>query len=204
MSSHKSQIKYVLFLDVETSGLDPEKNEILQLAATMTDSKFNELGTFDSFVKPQKSEMSAEALSINKIDIVKLKDESTIVTVIAKFIKFCNENIGKDDTLSDIMVAGQNVKFDIAFLNVVFKDFGFKQHPFNYHSLSIDNIYTFYRFILTGKFPKSVSLNEMCKVFNLETKGLHNARNDINVSIIILKRMISDLQDLIGRQYEDL
>ena len=43
--------KKILWVDLEMTGLNPEKDKILEVAAIITDWDFNEIATFESAVK---------------------------------------------------------------------------------------------------------------------------------------------------------
>lgn len=96
--------------DVETTGLSPETEEILEVAAVKF--TFNpeggtvDLGTFTSLVKPTKK-IPHFITEINNIDDDMVKDAPEPREVLPKFFRFCGIN--------SIMVA-HNASFDAAFL----------------------------------------------------------------------------------------
>jgi DNA polymerase III alpha subunit (gram-positive type) len=153
---------------------------------------------YDSYIRPTRPELGAEAFTINKISMETLNAAPNLLDVLSGLVKFCSINIGKDTALQNIMLVGQNIKFDIGFLNHAFKKIGLQQHPFNYHTLSLDNIYILYNLVINKEFPKSVKLERMCEAFSIPTKGLHNAVVDIENTYklfsIMLNGMLSNMR----------
>lgn len=48
-----NEAKYLVFLDLETSGLDPSVHEILEFGAVITDMDLNELARFHRVIQPE-------------------------------------------------------------------------------------------------------------------------------------------------------
>ena len=107
--------------DVETTGLNSQKNEIIELAGVKFtfENEAEVLGvkvldTFEQFVKPDV-QISEEITRINHITNEMVEDAPSIDLVLNKFKRFCG--------LSTILVA-HNAMFDIGFLNIAFKKTG--------------------------------------------------------------------------------
>lgn len=99
--------------DVETTGLDPEKDEIIEVAGV----KFTlekqggklvtkKIGEFQNLVKPTMF-IPEEATRVNKITNQMVDDAPPVKTVLAGFLRFCG--------LSSVLVA-HNASFDAAFI----------------------------------------------------------------------------------------
>lgn len=104
----------VVAFDVETTGLDGENDEIIEVAANkftfIPDEKVSfvtvETGRFSSLVKP-KNEISAFITSINHITNEMVKDAPDLRPVLVDFLRFCGG--------ASILVA-HNASFDAKFI----------------------------------------------------------------------------------------
>ncbi len=99
--------------DVETTGLDSEKEDIIELAGVKftlerRDGKLSpvEIGQYSSLVKPTKL-IPDEATQINHITNQMVENAPEIKTVLQSFFRFCG--------LSSVLVA-HNAEFDTRFI----------------------------------------------------------------------------------------
>jgi len=109
-------VKIIAF-DLETTGLDASKEEIIELGAIMFSVKENrgrivpdELEEFQYLLKTSKR-ISTEAANINHITNEMLSTASTPVEVLQKFKIFCDK--------ANCLVA-HNAAFDTSFLNAAY------------------------------------------------------------------------------------
>jgi DNA polymerase III epsilon subunit family exonuclease len=109
-------VKIIAF-DLETTGLDVNKEEIIELGAIMFSVKESrghivpeEFGKFQYLVKASKR-VSAEATKINHITDEMLSTALSPVEVLQKFKEFCDK--------ANCLVA-HNAAFDISFLNAAY------------------------------------------------------------------------------------
>lgn len=96
-------------VDIETTGLSYETDEIVEIAAVKFDGP-KEIGRISFLVKPKKplTEENLEALAINKIDPKDLEGKPSIEEVLPKIAEFCGDDV----------VIGHNFKdFDFNFIN---------------------------------------------------------------------------------------
>src|SRR4051812_1032471 len=86
--------KDILVLDIEATGINVTKHEIIQLAAVLLDKKtLKEKKSFNSFVKPKKwSTREPEAMAINNIAWAQLKNAPSIKSVLQKFNRTFGHN----------------------------------------------------------------------------------------------------------------
>lgn len=108
---------YVI-LDVETTGLNPSSDKIIQLSAIKYDIHGSPIDLIDTYINPQCTIPSA-ASRINGITDKMVASAPTITDVRAKFLSFVEESL----------VVGYNVDFDLRFLNQAFSgDFNARQY----------------------------------------------------------------------------
>lgn len=99
----------MIIVDIETTGLDPKKHGIIDIAAM----DFNNPKNFFSMQCKLKEgkEIDSYALKINGYTEQDIRNENLPTTkeVIEKFLEWASQ-------IEDITIAGQNVDFDIDFL----------------------------------------------------------------------------------------
>lgn len=175
-------------LDLETTGLSPIENEIIEVGILkVKDNKI--IDTFHSYIKP-KIKLTEEIIKVTNITNEKLERFEHIETIYPKIIQF----LGNE---KDIVIVGHNVNFDIRFLKQNATNLGYE---FNYtyldtYSLSkvlFPNLDTYklgrIKEHLKIKLPESENTLDvdiiLLEVFNeimdmLKNKGVNNL-DDIN------------------------
>lgn len=99
---------YVVF-DVETTGLDPIKDEIIEVGACKV-SGGKIIETFSSFVKPSRH-IPREITELTGITDGMVENAPTINYIMPDFYKFCN----------NASLVAHNISFDISFVNNIAK-----------------------------------------------------------------------------------
>jgi len=179
------------FCDTETTGIALD-SQILTLYACITDSCFNLLHEINFAIKHNSYNIQAEAMNVNKIDIVshhKNVDSITLSEAKQKFEHF----IFKNSALSGrkLCFAGHAASFDVGYIK--------RDLISNYasyflkHSLDTGTIATLLKQVglIPGDFE--ISLENLIKFYNVNTKTLHVAKNDVEATMAVLKCMISSL-----------
>ena len=98
----------LIFLDFETSGLEPGRNHIIEIGALKIDSDGFE-HTFDTFVKPPVA-LTEKITQITKITDAMLKDAPKIEEIIQDFYDF----------IGDATIIAHNAEFDTTWLIMEF------------------------------------------------------------------------------------
>jgi DNA polymerase-3 subunit epsilon len=186
----------VLFFDCETTGLDPVKNDIIQLAGIVEiDGKIKD--EFNFFSQPfNYDNISPEALEVHGISIDTIKQFPKPQLLKNRLINILSQYVNKYDQNDKFFPAGQNVRFDIDFLSENFKKnqdkyFGswLWRYPLDLYSLSTA---LRYKGILK---TENLKLETLAKHFNVELKA-HDAMSDIRctreIIRIILDRYITN------------
>ncbi len=157
-------------IDLETTGLSPYKNSIIELSAIKVRGD-KIVDTFTELVKPSElinnfvrgltgisNEMVANAPSINE--------------VLKKYTDF----IGND------IVLGHNVKFDIRFISQNLEKY-FKRKFMNN---SFDTM------VLSRRFCSDVTshkLSSLAEYFNIDSKGHHRGLKDCEMTFYVYKNI---------------
>ena len=172
----------VLWIDLETTGLDSKKNDIIQLACLIEiNGKIEEEIHFDC--QPfNYNTINTKALEINKLTIVQIKEFDTPQEMYKKLIKILDKYIDRYDKNDKFSPAGYNVRFDVDFLREFFLKNNDKYYGafFDYHLLSIDSL--LYLFNYKGLIKlENYKLETVAKYFGIELKA-HNALSDIKAT----------------------
>lgn len=168
------------FLDCETTGLDPEKNEIIELAILRIDPKtLEEKELFHEYFFPTKP-VAPEICAINGYS-EKLWRERGAYTIDRNAL----ERIFK--ILTDTTPVGQNPTFDLGFLKAIFKTWGSSSHisfpKIDYHVYDVATLA--WPLVVAGLIP-GVSLKHTRRYFELGGEE-HRALGDVRATLGVYK-----------------
>lgn len=190
-------MKKVVFFDLETSGLNSWKHEIIQIAAVAVSSDdFSEIERFGPFhVEFDISKASPEALKINHYDENDWKDAISQKELVACFRRFLeNHKTVKmtskaGNTYFVAQLAGHNInKFDIPFLRETFK----RQDAFLPAAMiGLDTLQlAAWHFFTKSDKPPNLKLETLAKHFGIEFEGAHDAMADVLVNIEVATALL--------------
>jgi len=169
-------MKNLIIIDVETSGLDPVKNDIIQLGAVKLNNNYDITERFSIETKPiNKNNWDKKAEKVHKIS---LKHLMSVAFSLKTALDFFDEWVGNP---KKYLLGGWNVCFDAAFLLESYKKIN-KKFLFDYHFIDVNSLVYFSQ----GKILK---LNEAKKVFKINNYNIHDAMNDCISTALILKRI---------------
>lgn len=156
-------------LDCETTGLDPTKDHIVEVAL----SKFNFSATLESYetlIDPE-CEISEHSIAIHHITQNMVKGYPKIKEILPLIIKLIGRTI----------IVGHGIQLDLNFLAEAAK----KHHiPFDLKGYTLIDTLRMAR--LYGESPAN-SLEKLREHFNIEPEGAHRAMSDVIVNISVFK-----------------
>ncbi len=160
----------LLWIDLEMTGLDVEKEVIIECAAIVTNEKFEELGTYHAVLKQPQSYLDGmdewNTRTHKETGLLEKIPQGKDPSVVEKeLIAFAQEHFGADK----LIIAGNSIGHDKLFLNRYFKEFSKHLH---YRMLDVTSWKLVFRDILKVKHQK---------------KNTHRALDDIRESIDELK-----------------
>ncbi|HIY59456.1 MAG TPA: 3'-5' exonuclease [Candidatus Eisenbergiella pullistercoris] len=151
-------LKSYLAFDVETTGLNPETDEIIEIGALkVRDGKVCE--RFISFVKPSEP-VSERITQITGITNEMLLDAAPKERVIPAFLDFCGDEV----------LIGHNLPFDYGFVRNQAKLFGLSFEKQGIDTLKIA------RSVHKGR--QSNSLEALCGRYSIVNSSAHRAYHD--------------------------
>mgnify|MGYP006315861221 FL=1 len=185
-------------LDVETTGLDPLKNEVIELSIKrMSDG---EQRTW--FIKPN---------NINDIDPVSLKlNHHVLEDLLHKTVEGREKYKPQEEVLIDIenflnedglstrnrVPMGQNIGFDVAFLNQLWKNNNAHDtYPFGYHVVDT-MIMEFMLDLAKGSMKESYSLSALSKHYGVKNEKAHSADADVRCTAKVFEIQIDSLRKM--------
>lgn len=169
----------LLWIDLEMTGLEPEKDKILEVAAIATDMGLNEIATYEAVVKVDdkliKERMVGEFWERNKesYDALVSQNENgrPVKEVEGELIEFLDKNFGKE-----IYLAGNSIHQDRKFIEREMPELNKRLH---YRMLDVSAWKIYFENALDKKFTK---------------RDAHRALDDINGSIEELKWYLTFLK----------
>lgn len=181
----------LLLFDIEATGINIAKHEMIQLAAILLDKNtLKEKATFTTYIKPKKwSQRSREAMLVNQITWDQLKDAPTMRVALKKFIKQFSTNV---------TLAHYGGMIDIPFLATAFAAEKMK-YPYDYHVFDLWPV--FYVYMANKKKlndPAKVpgfSLDGIAKHFKVKVAGSrHDALTDCRVEAEVLRHVLKEIK----------
>jgi len=175
------------FVDLETTGLDPDKHEIVELGCIVVEQKvvagkppqIEVVSEFEYKIKPEHIELAdPEALQINGYNSA---DWLFAVDLPQALKVFAEKTVGA------IMVA-QNVTFDYSFLRQAFAKTGVTNRM-GYHRFDLVSM----AFIKLSQKPEVTrfSLRALADYFQIKNERAHTALSDTRVALEIYKKLLT-------------
>ncbi len=169
----------ILWIDLEMTGLEPEKDQILEVAAIATDWDFNEIATFESAVKVENEILENRMVGdfwdtfSETRDALKLQNSRATKNsqeVEADLIKFVEENFAEELSKGEkILLGGNSIHQDRRFIREEWKKL---EKILHYRMLDVSA----WKVVMSSKFKRVFAKPEN-----------HRALDDIRGSIEELK-----------------
>jgi DNA polymerase III subunit epsilon len=178
-----------LYFDVETTGLDPVKNDIIQIAGLIeVDGEVKE--NFNFKMQPFSYEnISEAAIATHGVTVEDMKNYDRPHDIYQKIVMIFNKYIDKFDRNDKFIVCGYNVRFDIDFLNQFFKKNG-NDFLFSYFGSVKDPFPVVSYLKCMGKInPGDLKLGTIANLFKIELENAHDALADVLATREIIKHL---------------
>ncbi|USS93797.1 exonuclease domain-containing protein [Fructilactobacillus ixorae] len=160
-----------MVLDIETTGLNPVDNDIIQISAIRyIDDK--PVKTFNHYVQPQNDEISPKIYSLTGISNDDVKSGLSLNDALTELEVFYNSNMKP-------AIIGHNIDFDITFLT---------QKGVNISEITIEDT-----LLMAKQAQKDLSLPnnklETLKDYFGIKNGSHNSLNDVKTTAIVYQKL---------------
>ena len=179
----------ILVLDTETTGLDITRHEIIQIGFLFidmaSDNSYKVLSESEINTRPLHLETAEPAaLAINGFSAYEWKDSKPI----NEHFQEIKNNIESVDVL-----LGQNLVFDLRFINQSFANFDAVPPKFPPY---MDTKWIATQLLNEGKL-KSTSMDKMCKHFDIKFEGkAHTALVDCKRTFAVWQKLTDQVEDI--------
>ncbi len=176
----QSSLRPLVFLDLETTGLDPAADDIVEVAAMRVDPlSLSVEGCFETKVAPSPGVLidpqAAELNGFRAEDWTEAPEVQDVLPLLARFLEGC-------------LIVGHNPAFDWAFLLSAYRRFGLRRPEVGHHLLDTA---TLAWPLLRHGFVKSLSLRDLCEHYGISNVGAHRALEDVVRTYQLFLRLIS-------------
>lgn len=169
--------EHFIVVDIETTGLNPETHEIIEIGAVKVNRDSNLHTTFTALIKPNKEKIPKKITEITGITSEMLeRDGENLNDVMAEFLSFAGR----------LRLVYFNAPFDQSFLSKAANAIGAKiENPV---SCALD--------MARRAWPglKSYKLADLAEIGGFNTKGSHRALKDCELTISIYAAAAHKLQ----------
>lgn len=175
----------ILFIDVETTGLDANKHTMIELAARL-DSDGKTIDKFHAkFFNSKNVHIDLGALKVNKVALKELMVAKPEIEEIARLVDWLLELTTK--VKGQIYVSGQNVQFDVNFLKNTLAKYNVEGLDQIIGYKYIDTFSLAMGLINAGKLiteNNKLNLENIAKSLNIDltNKQLHTAEADVDIA----------------------
>jgi len=179
----------VLYIDVETTGLDFIDNDIIQLSGIIEVDEVI-LETFDFKIKPFNfSSISKDALIVNGFSLELCKSFPDPMKVYEEFKNILNKYVDRFNKRDKFYVCGYNVHFDLNFLDYFFR----KNNDVFFYAYCnrkyLDPLPILYFLDYKNRIClNNYRLETVCRYFNINIKA-HDSLSDVRATYKLLKKL---------------
>lgn len=181
----------LLLIDVETTGFDDKKHQILEIGALII-RNMKVVADINILVKHKEYTLTSSAMAANKINIVEHeKDALALEDAGTTLLNFLKEH---KDTEERYIAIGQNVDFDLRFLEAMFlKIYKIKEYReyVSYRKLDIMQVALIKNLESKIKIEKQ-DLDTLLKTLDIYIlDDRHRALTDCYLEFEVLKKLLS-------------
>ena len=167
------------FIDIETTGLNLLKNEIIEIGCVLTNPELKVIGEFELKIKPENiKDADKTALKVNHYKASDWVDAYTLEQAMKIFSK----------KVKDCIMVGQNVAFDSGFLEYAFAKTKML-NTMHYHKL--DTISITWAKLHKSPDLEHFSLRELCVRFGIKNERAHSALSDARATYELYKKLMA-------------
>jgi DNA polymerase III epsilon subunit-like protein len=161
----------LVFIDLETTGLDVDRHGIIELGCIFETDGQREPEDFQALANPGDVEHNTDAARVHNIPRHAIDAALPLSDILQRFDSSCTD---------DAIISGWNTKFDEAFLYKAYQLYDIKWR-FDYHIFDVWSLYK--RLQLIGKLPPGLhlGLGTIAEHYNIVRDGEdhHRALSDI-------------------------
>lgn len=184
----------ILWIDCETTGLDPIKNDIITLSAMIEIDK-KVIDSIDLKIQPHSwDNIEDSAMRVNRISRGELGTFDKPLKALNKLKNFLGLYVNKYDRKDKLQPAGYNVVFDTNFLSQFFSKCDDKYYGawVDYHKLDVASIVQFLH--LKGVLDlDNYKLVTVAKALDIDFKA-HDAKEDIIATRKICYKLLNMIE----------
>ena len=136
----------LVFIDLETTGLDAERHGIIEIGGIFETDGTRDTEDFQALANPGNVEYSTDAAEVHRIPADTIAAAPPLEQVLRQFDSRC---------ANQAILSGWNTKFDEAFLYKAYQRYGIPWR-FDYHIFDVWSLYK--RLQLVGKLPTDLRL----------------------------------------------
>ncbi|OGZ07705.1 MAG: hypothetical protein A2942_04225 [Candidatus Lloydbacteria bacterium RIFCSPLOWO2_01_FULL_50_20] len=188
------------FVDIESTGLDPFRHEIIEIGIVLVEQKNDLFGLPAAMGTAQAGKQSLELISEHEIQLkpihIETADPKALLITRYKernWSKAVGQKEGFEAAaalLEGTIFIAQNVAFDWAFLQKAGNEYGVNfEKQVHYHKLDLASM-TFGKFYHDPKLTK-FSLREMAGYFEVTNQDAHTALADARATFEICKKVLA-------------
>lgn len=173
------------FVDIETTGLDPDRHEIIELAVVLVrqtgdeGKEFEILEELEFKVKPERiQDADPQSLKVNGYDPSAWIFANTLDEAIKAF----------SEKTKDAIFVAHNLTFDYAFIEKAFKKTGVPNLMFY---PKIDTISVAFAKLHANPRIDKFRLQKLCEYFGIQNERAHSALADTRALFEVYKRLMS-------------
>ncbi len=175
--------KKLAFIDIETTGTNPFKHEILEIGCLIArqndDGTFEAVEEFEVKVQPEHIETAEpEALRINGYD----ESQWLFAHTLEESLKLLNQKLGGSAT----MIA-HNITFDYSFIINAYSRLGMEDPFFHKYDTLTMALMKF----KDEEDMQRLSLRALCERFNIKNDKAHTALADVRATFEVFKKLMA-------------
>ncbi len=183
--------KKVLYIDVETTGTDPDRHGIIQLAAIMEIAGLVVEEVDLKFAPHDGAAIDDQALRISGTGRAELRERMSSSDALTLFREFLGRHVEPYDRNDKCYPAGYNVHFDLDFVQNWFRLNGDKYGLGSYVNWKrLDPLPLLFMKDFTGalRLP-DYKLETVCRHFGIDIQA-HDALSDIRATRVLLAELL--------------